>query len=87
MPAAYLAAVTPDATSPADRASLCTFIPCSRWDLTLAIVFGAYAHARWRNKAATAVVAFAGFKVPVLTGILLAFEAMKATRRKIYEET
>lgn len=75
----YLAA-TDD--SPADKASLFTFIPASRAELVTGALAALYAYWRWRSTFATVAVGLVGAKAPILTGLALVCEGAVATKRR-----
>lgn len=79
MSLAYLAA-TDD--SPADMASLFTFIPANRSELVTGALAALYAYWRWRSTFATVAVGLAGAKLPILTALVLVGEGAMATKRR-----
>ena len=75
----YLAA-TDD--SPADKASLFTFIPATRAEFVTGALAALYAYWRWRSTFYTVCVGLAGAKLPVLTGLVLVADGAMKTKRR-----
>ena len=78
MALAYLAATVVQ-ESPADKATLTTFVPANKRELAYGLVAGLYASWRWRSTFAAIAVGLLGAKAPILTGVgLVAHGVFKA---------
>lgn len=77
----YLAATE----TPADRATLWSFVPATRTELVTGALAGVYAWFRWRSPWMVGLAGFTGAKMPVITALILVGDALQRTRRRYAE--